>query len=427
MMKSNLVLCLALVLSGDWLAFASTAQSNPIANRPQSSQSLHTLEFDSIHMIDRENGWAQNAPVVWGTNTWIFPDKAVWRTTNGGKSWNQVLDASVADTGNISAFFQDSKMAWVAVADESTNVTVLRTTDGGQSWIRTLLRQDWMIYDTCLSFSSKAQGWLMLIPDHGMNSSPGILYRTGNGGADWQLVNSTAASPREWIWEDAATPDFDKQHPYLICGGTITFQNDSIGSMWGSLASTTPGYLFITRDGGQNWQVRRLSLPAAFQLGRMEPIGLPQFFHPNINEGILPAEFQPTNGLSTNFAAMIYHTRDGGLNWQPTTPVKFRGVWSFMTVRKGWIWSPEPHDSNSTAPVKGTLYRTKDGGISWKSVGTRRSLDQYLTHGEDIVQLDFVDEEYGWAIARDGHNLTQLLHTTDGGKTWGRTDRMGLP
>jgi photosystem II stability/assembly factor-like uncharacterized protein len=45
-------------------------------------------------------------------------------------------------------------------------------------------------------------------------------------------------------------------------------------------------------------------------------------------------------------------------------------------------------------------------------------LEEYLTRGEDIVQLDFVGGEYGWAIARDRHNLTQLLKTTDSGKTW---------
>jgi photosystem II stability/assembly factor-like uncharacterized protein len=51
-------------------------------------------------------------------------------------------------------------------------------------------------------------------------------------------------------------------------------------------------------------------------------------------------------------------------------------------------------------------------------VQAEKNLEEYLTHGEDIVQLDFVDDEYGWAIARDRHNLTQLLQTMDSGKTW---------
>ncbi|MGA2555837.1 MAG: hypothetical protein ABSG04_06130 [Verrucomicrobiota bacterium] len=130
------------------------------------------------------------------------------------------------------------------------------------------------------------------------------------------------------------------------------------------------------------------------------------------------AEFLPDAMGATNFCMVIYGTGDGGRNWQPATPVEFRGVLNFISARNGWLWSAETHNTGSTAPVKGTLYRTGDGGTSWEPVPAERSLEQYLTHGEDIVQLDFVDDEYGWAIARDSHNLTQLLQTTDGGKMW---------
>ena len=140
-------------------------------------------------------------------------------------------------------------------------------------------------------------------------------------------------------------------------------------------------------------------------------------------DGITVAEFWPNDHDSTNFCTVIYSSQDDGLNWQPTTPVNSRGVWDFISARKGWIWSAEAHNTDSTAPVKGTLYRTDDGGASWRPVNAEKSLEEYLTRGEDIVQLDFVDDEYGWAIARDRDHLTQLLKTTDGGRTWNATER----
>lgn len=84
------------------------------------------------------------------------------------------------------------------------------------------------------------------------------------------------------------------------------------------------------------------------------------------------------------------------------------------------MWSPEPHDTDSIAPGKGTLYRTDDGGESWQVVPAGKGLENYLTHGEIVVELDFVDAKFGWAIARDQHGLTQVLRTRDGGKTWNR-------
>lgn len=92
-------------------------------------------------------------------------------------------------------------------------------------------------------------------------------------------------------------------------------------------------------------------------------------------------------------------------------------MWDFVSARAGWIWSPEPHGSNSIAPVKGTLYRTDNGGESWEMLKAD-GLEEYLARGQDIVQVDFVDRDFGWAIARDWHNRAQLLCTSDGGQTW---------
>src|SRR5438094_1064989 len=227
------VICFALILSGVLLGCSNVAGGDIVPDA-KPAQVPPAPELDSIHMIDRQIGWAQNAGAVFLTNDWVFRDKAIWRTTNGGKSWTQVLCASPATTGTVSAFFLDSTKGWLAAADDSTNVTIFRTKDGGKSWTRSQLRAPQIIHDSCLSFTRADQGWLMLIPDHGMNSSLGDLYRTRDGGAHWRKVNSTGASPHAWIWEEAALPEFEHWHPYLVCGGATAFRNDSTGWVWGS-------------------------------------------------------------------------------------------------------------------------------------------------------------------------------------------------
>src|SRR6059036_3452411 len=106
------VICFALILSGVLLGCSNVAGGDIVPDA-KPAQVPPAPELDSIHMIDRQIGWAQNAGAVFLTNDWVFRDKAIWRTTNGGQSWTQVLCASPAKTGTVSAFFLGSTKGWV--------------------------------------------------------------------------------------------------------------------------------------------------------------------------------------------------------------------------------------------------------------------------------------------------------------------------
>ena len=363
-------------------------------------------------MTDRQNGWAENVATLFETNDWIFEQHAILRTTNGGASWKAVLYASPHDS--IASFIDDDT-AWVAaVYDESTNVSVLQTSDGGQSWGRLELAVPYAVEACELSVPTPYQARLLLMPDHGMNSMPGYLYGFSEE-AEWQQINSTADMDKLWNDPDGTQPGFADRHPYLMSGGPIIFRDLTNAWLLGQLTTTTRRFLFFTRDGGATWQEQKFDPPPAFHDGSMVPGGLPQFFG---GDGIVETDFVPYDGKYINFSTIFYQTHDGGTTWQPTTPVKFHGVYSFVSAKTGWIWSPEPQGSNSTASGKGTLYRTDDGGNTWEPVTMGKILENYLTHGERLVQLDFVDNAYGWAVVQDWRNHTQLLNTTNGGETW---------
>lgn len=408
-----------------WLP-ALDDSGNPIPNKPRGKQkylifhdrldnyNLAACSYcvGSIHMTDRQNGWAENVATLLETNDWLFEQHAILRTTNGGASWRAVLYASPHDS--IASFIDDNT-AWIAaVYDESTNVSVLETTDGGQSWGRMELAVPYAVEACELSVPTPYQLRLLLMPDHGMNSMPGYLYGLGDD-AQWHQINGTADMDNRWNDPDGRQPGFADRHPYLMSGGPIAFQDLTNGWLLGQLTTTTRSFLFFTRDGGATWQEQKFDPPLSLHDGSVVPDGLPQFFG---NDGIVEADFVPNDRKAANFSTIFYQTHDGGMTWQPTIPVKYLGVYSFISDQKGWMWSPEPQDSNSRAPGKGTLFRTDDGGNTWKSVGTKKILEDYLSHGERLIQLDFVDNAYGWAIAQDWRNQTELLKTTDGGETW---------
>jgi len=114
------VICVALILSAVLLGCSNVARGDIV---PKPAQLPAAPEFDSLQMIDRENGWAKRAAAVFRTNTWVFDANDILRTTDGGRSWKCVLSASPKD--KLAPFFYDSETAWVtAVFDEPSNVTV---------------------------------------------------------------------------------------------------------------------------------------------------------------------------------------------------------------------------------------------------------------------------------------------------------------
>jgi len=342
----------------------------------------------SLHMVDERNGWA-------------LANWALLHTTDGGQHWTDVTPPS--SSGVFSPVFLDANRAWAATSRAGNPVvTLCRTADGGRTWQTNTFAQTFSstVMGLDLAAADLTSGWLVVIPLHGMNSSPAALFRTSDGGAHWTQVAST-----------------NDTLPY---GGHIRCADSTTSWLSGVTENTQPLSLSVTRDGGQSWQAVELPLPPGYQDGRLS-VGLPTFFAGQ-QDALLHAQYQPQSGQAAP-ACIIYASHDGGRSWQATTPVRNGGASDFFSASEGWIWAVEPHNTGSAAPVQGTLYHTRDGGQTWDALPGTPGLDAFLQHGGDVLQLDFVSAQAGWAIVRaaDGRT-TQLVATQDGGRHWGLVD-----
>jgi photosystem II stability/assembly factor-like uncharacterized protein len=420
-------LLLASMLSGDSHPSGGTSRYlliSPSAEAAQTAPTSSGLALSRVQMLDGANGWA-------------LSNQGVLKTADGGETWKVVLSIDVGPTMSrelppVDAAFLDGDRAWVASVpfEQPGSVKISRTMDGGAHWTNTEMKRspklpypEIPLRGCALAILNDRIAWLMLVPDHGMSSEPGELYRTDDGGVSWLLVTS------------AYGPGTSLPH-----GGQIEFRDTKMGWLLGSETTTTPSIFHATDDGGVTWRQQNLPLPVGMAAVQTEiqglpenpmPVGeallvvtdLPRFFQSSPGQGVLEARFMAGTTEAPNYFSVIYRTFDGGRTWQPSEPIG--PVFpvsksSFITSEKGWVWIDEQRRLSKLA-IPGKLYATDDGGKTWPIFTS--NLPQMMA-GREMQQLDFVDAESGWALTtphlRAGQRLqsTELFRTTDGGKTW---------
>lgn len=168
MMRQVLILPLILFL----LPAAALSQGSWIELQSPTNAFLRKCVF-----TDTLNGWA------------IGDSGIIIRTSNGGDNW-QIQSSNNAHFLR-DVFFLDKNNGWAAAwfSDFSPGTLLYKTTNGGVSW-NTALYPDTNLYIERIYFTSSMKGYF------GTAFPAGIIYYTTNGGAGWlpSQLDSTAHS-----------------------------------------------------------------------------------------------------------------------------------------------------------------------------------------------------------------------------------------
>ena len=217
-----------------WLAAWPTQRQIPTSGA--SATDTDTIHMESIQMVDAQSGWATLVEYTFGAS-------AVLRTADGGTQWRDVTPlGSSGKRIRVWRFTALSALiAWVATAPAGDpNTEIFRTTDGGRTWNSVAIPTA-----RSISFINPREGWLLTMGDwvwpHGSDQS--ILHST-DGGKIWTGVSGfhSGNSFRDWIaFLNPATGWMTEQS--LIGDGLLLFVTHDGGRSWQRQEIPFPGVL----------------------------------------------------------------------------------------------------------------------------------------------------------------------------------------
>lgn len=320
----------------------------------------------AIHFVDSMTGWAAGDA------------GAVYRTTDGGRTWKPLLSGAAANINFIQ--FVDWNNGWMLGEADSKDAgdegegggLLFSTNNGGRTWTRKLLPNVLSIF-----FTDAKNGWAV--------GRQATLLRTTDGGAEWQAV--TGIEKLVGLPIESSNYSFGFRDIFFLNAK----QGWIISNFYGRARSHI-GALFATEDGGQTWRRIPFTLQTQYSSGRFTPGLLHSVRFSDANTGSVTGEMMDGEGRFF----FVLHTRDGGKTWEQfRTPSRATHSTQFLNLTNGWMAAFAPREGAAEAIVYDTtLLHTDNGGMSWQS--------DFVARGRRIRGLFFLSPNKGWAVGDRG-------------------------
>jgi photosystem II stability/assembly factor-like uncharacterized protein len=287
----------------------------------------------------------------------------VWRTTDGGVTWQASPPLPVAGTEPDDEFF------------------------------------DQYLSPLALQFIDPLNGWLAVNEAWGMMHGDLEILRTRDGGASWEHIHhGSIYSFRGMAFLDVRTG--------WLADGERDFSAEALEH---------------SRDGGQTWAaLTQLGGAAAEGMyARCEALCPVQFLQVFPPRGVLLVVTRNTFDTDFEPVSALYRSTDGGTTWQERPlPLETTAAASveFVDLQRGWLLDEHT----------GRLLATEDGGLTW-TLAHELAWSGRLNFTSDQLgwaiawPIDEGDPPY-WDL---GGRV--LLRTTDAGRTWAQLQPVLVP
>ena len=309
----------------------------------------------------------------------------VWKTENGGQSWNPIFDEQpIQNIGSVAIQQSNPNVVWVGTGEgnprNSLNLGagIYKSLDAGKSWKKMGLEKTICIHRVVIDPTNPNTVYVAAIGNPYAEHPERGVFKTTDGGETWSkilYVNDTTG---------CADLVMDPSNPNKIIAAMWQFRRRP----WELKSGGAGSGLYMTVDGGKNWK----------KMGKEE--GMPE--GPLGRIGIAFAKSMPNRVYAKVEATKngLYRSEDGGFNWQ-----LINSNASDVTDRPFYYQEiyVDPKNENRIYDVHSTITYSEDGGKSFNTL---------------IPYSGIHPDHHAWWI--NPENPNQIIEGNDGGLGFSR-------
>ncbi|HJS29295.1 MAG TPA: hypothetical protein VJ768_06720 [Anaerolineales bacterium] len=366
-----------------------TPDATPIPTLPAGT----LVRLAAIQMLNELEGWGiaeqDGRPV------------SALKTMDSGLTWVD-RSSGVGSQGEITGekiaawSFLDTDHTWIMYSSDDpmepppAEPVVWFTVDGGVTWEASSPLQPHELAEFFIPgemrFTDPQHGSLMIHVGAGMSHDYISLYKTSDGGREWDLAaDPTTASEIQGCQKSG-----------------MSFSGESLGWLTVDCLGVVPGAIvYQSEDDGESWSQVTLPPPETFPdlfPGASCSTAEPLLFDDQGGELLMRCRSGSTGEVETNF---LYRTIDRGATWESSS---FPGG------------DLEVVDDLTTWAVGESIYLSQDGGRTWELTGA----------APWVGDAEFIDKTNGWLLnPAVAQNL--IARTTDGGQSWINVEPLLFP